>query len=524
MTSEIDPKNVIGATFDEIPEEARKAFQEHRRVAEERRKAAEAKELEEYLACFKKDRLGKVTQVKQAVLPPPDGAAKEAPTISASSVPVTPEDVSNMLYDNNKLLKSHMEYMIENGLTKAFKSLNISTEPSLSHDNRLASSSSAPYIPPGNPQFGMPLNFVPSQAPPAVNALPSKPETAMVVSPPMVDPLDSIPSSATTGRTNELASFIPPYRTVAYSTPPIPPRGTGVPHGPVPDSYFHRFSAPDRVQHVEPRRPPLNMVEECLAVFKEDLKKQIRETFGVEMPNRSRTYQKPYPSFFDSVPYPAGWRVPDFVKFSGEDSRTTWEHVSQYLAQLGEASSVDALKVRLFSLSLTGTAFSWFSSLSPSFISSWEDLECKFHDHFYSPNNELKLSDLTSVRQSRDESVSDFIRRFRDTKNRCFNLSIGEKDLAGLAFNGLHSYLREKQDDHSFITLAQLQQKASAQESRSKEVKEGFKPVRRNVHYVEYDSDSSSDESSDAYAAEFTWPSKAKSYSCDSLTPVHKNR
>jgi hypothetical protein len=75
------------------------------------------------------------------------------------------------------------------------------------------------------------------------------------------------------------------------------------------------------------------------------------------------------------------------------------------------------LKVHLFSLSLIDTAFSWFSSLSPNSIDSWEQLECKFHDHFYSLKNELKLSDLTSVRQSRDESVSDYIRRFRDTKN-----------------------------------------------------------------------------------------------------------
>jgi predicted PolB exonuclease-like 3'-5' exonuclease len=68
-------------------------------------------------------------------------------------------------------------------------------------------------------------------------------------------------------------------------------------------------------------------------------------------------------------------------------------------------------------------------------------LERKFYNHFFSIKNELKLSDLTSVRQSRDESVNDYIRRFRDTKKRCFNLMISKKDMADLAFNGLHSYL-----------------------------------------------------------------------------------
>jgi hypothetical protein len=80
---------------------------------------------------------------------------------------------------------------------------------------------------------------------------------------------------------------------------------------------------------------------------------------------------------------------------------------------------------------------------------------------------------------------------------------ISVKDMADLAFNGLRSYLREKLDGHTFITLSQLQQKASAQESRSKENKDNFKHTRCNVNYVNCDSDSSSDESYDVYAAEF---------------------
>ena len=68
------------------------------------------------------------------------------------------------------------------------------------------------------------------------------------------------------------------------------------------------------------------------------------------------------------------------MKFNGDDSKNTFEHISQYLAQLGEAGSINKLKVHLFSLSLTGTAFSWFSSLAPNSITLWEQLEQKFHD------------------------------------------------------------------------------------------------------------------------------------------------
>ena len=117
------------------------------------------------------------------------------------------------------------------------------------------------------------------------------------------------------------------------------------------------------------------------------------------------------------IPYAAGWCVPDFVKFSGDDNRSTWEHISQYIAQLGEAGSSKSLRVRLFSLSLTGTAFSWFSSLALNSIRSWDELEQKFHDHFYSGDNETKLSDLTSVKQGRDESIHEYFKRFKDVKN-----------------------------------------------------------------------------------------------------------
>jgi len=111
----------------------------------------------------------------------------------------------------------------------------------------------------------------------------------------------------------------------------------------------------------------------------------------------SRLCQNPYPPEFDFISYPAGWRVPEFTKFNGDDARTTWEHVSQYILQLGEAGFNDAFPVRLFSLSLTGTTFSWFSSLAPNSILNWNQLESKFRDQFCSGENEAKLLDLTSL-------------------------------------------------------------------------------------------------------------------------------
>jgi hypothetical protein len=55
-----------------------------------------------------------------------------------------------------------------------------------------------------------------------------------------------------------------------------------------------------------------------------------------------------------------------------------------------------------------------------------------------------------------DESVNDYIRRFRNTKNRCFNVNLAEKDLADLAFNGLQSHTKEKLEGHEFFVVNQV--------------------------------------------------------------------
>jgi hypothetical protein len=66
-----------------------------------------------------------------------------------------------------------------------------------------------------------------------------------------------------------------------------------------------------------------------------------------------------------------------------------------------------------------------------------------------------------------------------------------------------------------------LQQSTSVRENRIKNTKEIAGPSRREVHVVEHSLD---DESSEMLIAEFVWPSKAKSLTCDALKPTHKKR
>jgi hypothetical protein len=109
--------------------------------------------------------------------------------------------------------------------------------------------------------------------------------------------------------------------------------------------------------------------------------------------------------------YPRGTRIPEFTKILGDQSKSTHEHIGQFLAQLGELVDTEAFRVRLFSLSLIGTAVAWYTTLSHNSIFHG-GLEQQFYNHFFSGDYELDLADL-----GKEELVNDYIRRFQDTRN-----------------------------------------------------------------------------------------------------------
>jgi hypothetical protein len=97
--------------------------------------------------------------------------------------------------------------------------------------------------------------------------------------------------------------------------------------------------------------------------------------------------------------------VPNFAKFNG-DARTMQEHIGQFLPQINDVGVTNVHRIRLFRLSLSGSAFNWFMSLAPNSIDSWMALEQRFHDYFYNCEIELRLSNLIAVRQKYNETVT----------------------------------------------------------------------------------------------------------------------
>jgi hypothetical protein len=95
----------------------------------------------------------------------------------------------------------------------------------------------------------------------------------------------------------------------------------------------------------------------------------LQNQFGLKPKMQGPAYTPSFPEWYHMVIFPPRVKPPTvFTKFSGKDDTSTVEHIARYLMQLGEASADEAFRVRYFPLSLTGPAFTWFSSLPPQSI------------------------------------------------------------------------------------------------------------------------------------------------------------
>jgi hypothetical protein len=104
---------------------------------------------------------------------------------------------------------------------------------------------------------------------------------------------------------------------MAYG-PNIPPTGMDVPHGPIQNIFF-----PRTLTYVTPN---LRVKGEVNDGIRDQIARMLWE-FGFTPKGQARSYQKPYPKYFDTIPYPRGFRVPDLAKFMSDDAETTYEDI-----------------------------------------------------------------------------------------------------------------------------------------------------------------------------------------------------
>ncbi|XP_059639357.1 uncharacterized protein LOC132281700 [Cornus florida] len=112
--------------------------------------------------------------------------------------------------------------------------------------------------------------------------------------------------------------------------------------------------------------PPMVMTREQLAEV-------IQEQYGPALKRATRpTFRHPFPDWIDRMDLPQNFRVPNFATFSGEGNQSTLEHIGRFTLKCGPLSNNDWYKMKLFSNTLTETAFKWYLNLPPNSIHTWQ--------------------------------------------------------------------------------------------------------------------------------------------------------
>ncbi|XP_051150695.1 uncharacterized protein LOC127265065 [Andrographis paniculata] len=185
--------------------------------------------------------------------------------------------------------------------------------------------------------------------------------------------------------------------------------------------------------------PPVTPLANQAAIDPQTLIEVVQRVFGQYLcPLDCTSHQRSYPDWVGAtMPLPYNFRVTEFILFSSEDGRSSVEDISGFTAQFDEPGYNDWHKLQLFSLPLTGAAFSQYSALPPNSVQSWQDLERAFHDRFYSPPDEFTLLNLMSSRKKIDESAVEYIEHFRQLKSRC-NVQIPDAQAMNIAVKNMH--------------------------------------------------------------------------------------
>jgi hypothetical protein len=120
------------------------------------------------------------------------------------------------------------------------------------------------------------------------------------------------------------------------------------------------------------------------------------------------------------------------------------------------------------------------------------------------------------------------MRRLRDTRNKCYSLTIGEENLAEFAFSILIATLKDRLEGQYFLDTNQVLQQAIVQENQAKEhraygrFKETDSKVKPAMNCVREDEES--EKETEVCIAEWVDTAKGKPLECSFLKASPSNK
>uniref|UniRef100_A0A2N9I4R3 Integrase catalytic domain-containing protein n=2 Tax=Pentapetalae TaxID=1437201 RepID=A0A2N9I4R3_FAGSY len=165
----------------------------------------------------------------------------------------------------------------------------------------------------------------------------------------------------------------------------------------------------DEIQHENPHQEPSshNNKEEPFITLSEvaDLLQQEREKILKEP--RHFVKKPPYPAKLLKQPYPDKYVTPTFSRFDGRKG-SALVHVSKFLDSMGPYAGNGDLCLREFSKSLEDRAYTWYTTLSPGSVRSWDDMVEMFCGKYFQAEEKVTLVNLHGTKQGNGEDLVKF--------------------------------------------------------------------------------------------------------------------
>uniref|UniRef100_A0A2N9HTC2 Reverse transcriptase domain-containing protein n=1 Tax=Fagus sylvatica TaxID=28930 RepID=A0A2N9HTC2_FAGSY len=216
----------------------------------------------------------------------------------------------------------------------------------------------------------------------------------------------------------------------------------------------------DENQHENPHQEPIshNNKEEPFITLSEvaDLLQQEREKILKEP--RHFVKKPPYPAELLKQPYPDKYVTPTFSRFDGRKG-SAFVHVSKFLDSIGPYAGNGDLCLREFSKSLDDRAYTWYTTLSPGSVRSWDDMVEIFCGKYFQAEEKVTLVNLHGTKQGNGEDLLKYIHRFHDMALDCY-ANYEESELIGICINNMTPEFRAHLENLDISRFAQLLQKA----------------------------------------------------------------
>ena len=127
----------------------------------------------------------------------------------------------------------------------------------------------------------------------------------------------------------------------------------------------------------------------------------------------------PFPPELLGKPYPKGYEPPKFHPFDGRNGSAV-EHVSRFIHTMGLYAGDRELCLREFAKPLVDRAYTWYSTLRPGSIKTWDKMMERFCTKYYPGEDKVTFQSLQMVKQRPGEDLVQFIKRFEDISLDCY--------------------------------------------------------------------------------------------------------